>query len=327
MVSYGVEFVPYKKIEKLVETSLLAEKSGFNNIWVTDHYNNRNTYVTLSAIASATKTIKIGVGVTNPYVIHPLWTASAAATLNEYSNGRMILGIGAGDKATLATLGIKFHKPLTTIREAVLIIRKLLAGEPVSFNGKIFKVKGARLNYKVKAPIPIYIGAQGPKMLKTAVEVGDGVLINASNPRDIEDATKVIKEALKEKGKEKVDVVTYTSFSISENYEKAKEKAAEVVSFIVAGSPPQLLEKHGIPLEKAEEIKEKIVKGKIPEAFKSVTDEMIEAFSIAGTPEICREKVKSLIKLGVDQIVAGSPIGPSVKEAINLFQSEIIEKT
>ncbi len=128
MVSFGIEFVPFKKIEKLVNSVVEAEKLDFENVWVTDHYNNRNVYVTLASMGYKTQKIKLGVGVTNPYVIHPLWTASAIATLNEVTNGRVFLGIGAGDKATLSTFGIKFHKPLTTIRAAVEIMRKLFQG-------------------------------------------------------------------------------------------------------------------------------------------------------------------------------------------------------
>ncbi len=326
MVSFGIEFVPFKKIEKLVNSVVEAEKLDFENVWVTDHYNNRNVYVTLASMGYKTQKIKLGVGVTNPYVIHPLWTASAIATLNEVTNGRVFLGIGAGDKATLSTLGIKFHKPLTTIREAVEIMRKLLQGETVNYDGEIFKVKGARLNYKVKGSIPIYIGAQGPKMLKLAGKLGDGVLINASNPLDIKEAVEKIREGEKEREEGKAKVVVYTSFSIDEDYEKAAEKAAEVVSFIVAGSPPLVLEKHEIPLDKAEDIKNKIMKGKILDAFKSVTPEMIEAFSITGTPTDCLKKVREIIEIGVDQLVVGSPVGPKVKNSMRLVNQEIMQK-
>ncbi len=323
---FGVEFVPYKKIKGLVEKTRLAEEKGFNYVWITDHYNNRNVYVTLAAIAMETEKINLGVGVTNPYVVSPVWTATAIASVDEVSNGRAILGMGAGDKATLESLGLKMEKPLSAVREAVTIIRSLWEGKTVKFEGKKFRVAGARLNFKVKRKIPIYVGAQGVKMLQTAGEIGDGVLINASHPKDIEFAVENIEKGVSKANKkmEDVSVAAYTSFSISQDKGEAESKAREVVSFIVAGSPPPVLERHGIPVEEAEKIKDLLAKGKFGKAFSAVTAEMLDAFSISGTPEECLTKVEEILRKGIDQLVVGSPIGPDVKKSIELVSEKII---
>ena len=325
-IRFGIEFLPTKKVAKLVDYSKLAEEVGVDYIWVTDHYNNRNVYASLAAIAYATNRIKIGTGVTNPYVINPCWTAAAIATIDEISEGRSILGIGAGDKITLESIGIPWKKPLTTVREAVEIIRTLLNNETVKYDGKIFKIQGARLNFKVKRKIPIYIGAQAPKMLKLSGKMADGVLINASHPLDFEFATKHIREGLEEREDkpEFFDIVAYTAMSIDNDVDKAVEAAKIVVAFIVGGSSPMILERHGIPEEKAQMIRDSIAKGDFGGVMKLVDDTMIDAFSIVGKPEDIISKIEELRKMGVTQVVAGSPIGPKVKDAIALYK-EVIE--
>jgi 5,10-methylenetetrahydromethanopterin reductase len=325
-LSFGIEFLPAKSIEKLVEYAKLSEEAKIDYVWVTDHYNNRNVYATLTAMAYATNNIKLGTGVTNPYVINPCWTASAIATIDEVSKGRAVLGIGAGDKITLESIGVEWKEPLTTINEAVYIMKKLLNGERVTFNGKIYNIKNAKLNYKPSRKIPIYIGAQGPKMLALAGSLVDGVLINASHPIDFEYAIKYIKESL-EKREEKIDffdIVAYTSLSIDENEEKAKEAAKIVVAFIVGGSPQTILERHNIDISKASEISDAISKGNFGKALSLVDEKMLNEFAIVGTPKQVMEKFDSLRKIGVTQIVAGSPIGPEMKKSIKLY-GEIIK--
>lgn len=100
-VKFGIEFVPQEPLDKLIKLAKLAEEVGFEYLWVTDHYNNKNVYETLALIAKETSTIKLGPGVTNPYVRHPAITASAIATLDEISDGRAVLGMGPGDKKLL----------------------------------------------------------------------------------------------------------------------------------------------------------------------------------------------------------------------------------
>ena len=123
-VRYGDTDSLYINVPGLIPTS--AEEAGFNNIWVTDHYNNHNVYIVLEAMAASTEKVKMGPGITNPYLVHPAWTASAIASLNETSNGRAILGLGPGDKMTLDILGVGRDKPLGKVREATEVIRKLL---------------------------------------------------------------------------------------------------------------------------------------------------------------------------------------------------------
>jgi 5,10-methylenetetrahydromethanopterin reductase len=133
-------------------------------------------------------------------------------------------------------------------------------------------------------------------------------------------------EGMKQVGKSAsdVDIAAYTSFSVNEDPKKAVKAASPVVAFIVAGSPAQVLEKHGINPGKADEIRAALKVGDFPKAIGAVTPEMINAFSICGTPDVCIEKIAALKKIGIGQFVVGSPIGTNVKQAIDLIGQKII---
>jgi len=237
-----------------------------------------------------------------------------------------VLGLGAGDKITLGKLGIDWIKPLAGMKESIEIIRMLWKGETVDYKGEVFKIPRARLNFKVKKQPPIYMAAQGPKMTELAAEIADGILVNASHPRDYEEAKRNIEIGMKNRTlpKRKFDVSAYASFSIHEKPEKAINAAKIVVAFIVAGSIPLILERHKIPLEQAKNIGEALAKNKFGDAIGMVTPEMLEAFCIAGTPEECMSKIEELRKTGVTQLVCGSPLGPNIPDAIKLMGKTIL---
>lgn len=327
-MKFGIEFVPSDPVLKIATYAKLAEEQGFDNVWITDHYNNRDVYTTLTVLALNTNSIKIGSGVTNSYTRNPAITASSIGAVNEISGGRAILGLGPGDKATFDAMGIEWVKPLATTREAIQALRGFFAGEKVSMDGEVVKFGGAKLAFKT-GDVPIYMGAQGPKMLELAGEVADGVLINASHPKDFEVAVEQIKKGAAKAGRDpaEVDVTAYACFSIDKDPAKAVSAAKVVVAFIVAGSPDLVLERHGIPVEAKGQIGEAIAKGDFGALMGGlVTDQMIEAFAICGTPEDCMQRIRDLEAIGVTQVVAGSPIGPNKEKAIKLIGKEIIAK-
>ena len=313
-MKFGIEFVPQIPLNELVRLVKIAEDVGFEYAWITDHYNNKNVYETLALIAAETETIKMGPGVTNPYVRSPAISASAIATIDEISEGRATFGIGPGDKATFDALGIEWTKPVSTIKAAIADINTLLAGEKTEAGAALGGVK------KVQDAIPIYMGAQGPKMLETAGEIADGVLINASNPKDYEAAMPMIKKGLAAAGGDKAfDVGAYTATSIGPDSDAAKNAAKIVVAFIAAGSPPPVIERHGLPEGFNEQMGAFLAKGDFGGAIGAVTDEALDAFSVCGTPDEFIPKIEGLAEMGVTQYVAGSPVGKNVEESIKLL--------
>ncbi|HOV51463.1 MAG: 5,10-methylenetetrahydromethanopterin reductase [Methanosaeta sp. PtaB.Bin018] len=320
---FGIEFVPDESVLKIGYMAKLAEEADFKNIWITDHYNNRDVWSTLAVLSMMTNRIKLGTGVTNPYTRNVAITASSIASINELSGGRAVLGIGPGDKATFDKMGIEWDKPLTRVKEAVLAIRALLAREQVNQAG----FKGAQMAFGA-GKIPIYVGAQGPKMLELAGGIADGVLINASHPDDFKFAVPVIRQGAREAGRkpEDVQVCAYASFSADKDQAKAVNASKIVVAFIVAGSPQNVLERHGIGMDEAKAISDALAKYDFKSAMAAVTPKMTEAFSVSGTPQDCRARVDELVKTGVTQIVVGSPIGPNKESAIKLIGKQVIGK-
>ena len=311
-MKFGIEFVPQIPLDELVRLVKIAEDVGFEYAWITDHYNNKNVYETLALIAANTETIKMGPGVTNPYVRSPAISASAIATIDEISNGRATFGIGPGDKATFDALGIAWEKPVSTIKAAIADINTLLDGGKTEAGAALGGAK------KVQDAIPIYMGAQGPKMLETAGEIADGVLINASNPKDYEAAMPMIKKGIGDQAKD-FDVAAYTATSIGTDSEAAKNAARIVVAFIAAGSPPPVIERHGLPEGFNEQMGAFLAKGDFGGAIGAVTDEALDAFSVCGTPDEFIPKIEGLAEMGVTQYVAGSPVGKNVEESIKLL--------
>jgi 5,10-methylenetetrahydromethanopterin reductase len=326
-MKFGIEFSPEKPTYELAYYSRDAEDAGFHHVWITDHYNNRNVYSTMTDIAYNTNRILIGSAVTNPYVCNPVWTSTAIFTIDEISGGRAIFGIGAGDKMTLNAIGIKWERPLTAVRESVEIFKQLNETKKCAFHGKFFDIPKAKIKKKPSHAVPVYIGAQGPKMLKLSAALADGVLVNASHPRDFEPAVAALKDGAKEAGRtiSDIDVAAYTSFSIHKKRDKAVKKARIVAGAIAAGSPDFVLKRHGIEEETAQDIVTMVSN----QDFKTmkeggVPDHVVEAFSIAGTPDDCVEKIEALGKVGVTQIVTGMPLGKSKTDAIKLIRKKVI---
>jgi 5,10-methylenetetrahydromethanopterin reductase len=195
-----------------------------------------------------------------------------------------------------------------------------MAGEKTESGAQLGGVKA------VQEKIPIYMGAQGPMMLKTAGGFSDGALINASNPKDFEAAVPMIKEGAADAGKSisDVDIAAYTCCSIDDDAGKAMGAAKIVVAFIAAGSPPPVFARHGLPTDTGAKFGAMLAKGDFGGAIGAVNDDLMEAFSVFGTPAEFVPKIEALGEMGVTQYVAGSPIGPNKEKSIKLL-GEVID--
>ena len=265
----------------------------------------------------------MGPGIMNAFTDTPAAMASFACTLNEISDGRATLGIGPGDLSTLPKLAIQPVKPVARLGEAIDQIRALCSGAEVKKDGKeFFDYDGAKLTGVTlpgKKGIPIYVGAQGPKVLELAGLKGDGALINASNPKDFAVAIPIIKAACDTVGKKGFDVGAYTALSIDKDEKKAKKAAKIVAAFIAAGSPEALLLRHDLDLANVAKIKDALSRFDFGAVGGLVTDKEIETFTICGTPDTIRQKCDDLTSAGVTQIIFGSPLGPDMTTSIRLL--------
>ena len=168
---------------ELAAVAVAAEQAGFDQLWFSNDLFLRSAPVLAGALAAGTKAIGLGIAVMNPYSVHVSELAMVAATAQEVSGGRFALGLGAGSEQFLGWAGIARERPLATTRSALAGLRALL-GHPDVDEALLPEWFGPQsvLRFGLTRPVPVYIGAMGPKMLQMAGRHADGVLPLAYPP-------------------------------------------------------------------------------------------------------------------------------------------------
>ena len=168
--TFGLRIPPCRSAGEVAAFVARAEDAGFDIAWLPDsQFLWRDVWATLALAARETATIKLGTCVTNVETRHASVTASAAATLDELAPGRVILGVGTGD-SSIKTLGLRPTR-IARMREQLEILRALITGESVSFDGRRMQLDAPAEN-----PVPIYLAANAPKALALAGELCDGAI-------------------------------------------------------------------------------------------------------------------------------------------------------
>jgi 5,10-methylenetetrahydromethanopterin reductase len=316
----GIELTPEHPVDRVGELGARAEAAGFDTVFCSSHYNNRDPFAALDRVAQATNDARVGPGVANPYDTHPVALAGKVATLDESSGGRAVFGLGPGDPATLRNLGVDRERGLSAVLQAFKDAQRLWRGERVT-RDDTYTAENAGLNFEPPqgGAIPVYVGGEGPHMCRMAGKHADGLLFNGSHPDDLAWARNRVEEGKADRPDERgpFTLAAYASVSVAEDADAAREAARPPVAFITSGAAPPVLDRHGIDAERAEHIGEAISAGEFEEAFGLVTDPMVDAFCIAGTPTDVRKRAAALHE-HVDAIVAGSPLGPNLETAIDL---------
>ena len=162
---------------ELLTLAAAAEQAGFDQLWVSNDLFLRSAPVLMGALAAGTARIGLGIAVMNPYSVHVSELAMVAATMQEVSGGRFLLGLGAGSEQFLSWAGLARAQPLATTRTALVALRALLGHEDVdrALLPEWFGPASV-LRFPLARPVPVYIGAMGPKMLEMAGRHADGVL-------------------------------------------------------------------------------------------------------------------------------------------------------
>ena len=193
----------------LKEYAAIAESCGYESLWVTERYFHEETFSLLGFLAAATESVKLGVGVANPFTRNPALLAMGAATLDRVSGGRFLLGLGRSDRWVVQErMGIPYRNPRAALEETVGLVRSLLDGERVTAAERRFRLDSVGLaTMPVQPRLPIYLAAIGPMALRLAGAVADGVLLNAyAPPAYIGYAAEEVRNAAREAGRDPGDV-------------------------------------------------------------------------------------------------------------------------
>jgi len=225
-------------IREVVRWAQMAEVLGFDDLWYCHDLMQRDAWVVLTAVAAATRRIRIGTCIVNAFSASPAEIAMRAASLQEYSEGRFVLGIGPGDPPYLEWVGLRQRRPLTGLREAVGLLRALLRGDDVGGrDGQVFARwrRGARLRFPIPAtPIPIYIGGQGPKVTEFMGEAGDGALPIAFPPEVMDGVVERIRIGAARVNRSLeagFDLTACVWWSVSETREQAEETLRPLIAY------------------------------------------------------------------------------------------------
>jgi 5,10-methylenetetrahydromethanopterin reductase len=290
VIPASVNLMPEGPVGRIVELATEAERLGFRRCWVYDEgLAARDVHVTLAAIATATEQILLGPGITNPHTRHPGVTAAAVASLDELSGGRAFLGLGAGGALTLDPMGIDRGKPLTAVREMVHACRALFSGESLDLDGETVQFVSARLDY-ARPDIEIWLAGRGPKMMRTAGELADGVNLSYVHKATLGALLASIRSAASGGPEPKI---SYTTKIVSSDSDF--EAARRNLSFRLLDQPGEVQDLIGFGPDDAVALRAALGEGGPSAAARLVEDDWVLPFVIAGTPAECAAELRSLL--------------------------------
>ena len=308
MLSFGVTVLPDPPFARFLELIELAEKHGFEYGWTYDsHILWQDSYATLAVAADRTSRIKLGHFVTNPGIRDPTVTASWYATMQDLSNGRVVMGIGRGDSSR-RTVGLQPVK-VAEFERRCRMIRDLMNGRKVEWNEKELELTWAR---KDLPEIPMWIAGYGPKALAVAGRVADGVIIQLADPQIIQWIMDTARKAAEEAGRDPAELkcIVGAPSHVSDDLQEAREEVRWFPA-MVSNHVMDLIERYGWESEIPTALTD-FVKARKFYDYKDhsrvgakhgefVTDEICDRFCVLGNTEQITAKLKELESVGVDQ--------------------------
>lgn len=297
-------------VTDIVECFQAAEKSGFA-FGVMSESAGRDAMAILTNVAVKTQTLKLGTNIIPIYVRAPMQTAASALTLSEISGGRFqILGLGTSYQQRVeAWFGVKFERPVVRSREYVEVLRKLMAGGSASYSGEFYRLNDYPPLTDKPHPIPIYLGVTGPKMRHLTGQVADGVILNSlSTPQFVRDSIELIDQGARSAGRRLSDIEIGCSIVLSaaKNRADALEAAKRGMMFYIIYPEFDPIVRTTPFMSEIQALRTAYWAGNIREAYRVLTEEIVAAFVVFGTPDECRRKLDDYKKAGVELMVIRS---------------------
>jgi F420-dependent oxidoreductase-like protein len=308
-----------------------AESVGFDSVWAAEAYGS-DTATVLAWLAANTEKIKIGSAIFQMPGRSPAMTAMTAATLDNLSNGRMILGLGSsGPQVAEGWHGQRFAKQLARTREYVEILRKALARERLEYDGEIYELplpdgpgKALKLMIApVQERIPIYIAAIGPKNTQLTGEIADGWMPTFFSPEHVGEFRELLEEgaARAQNGKridDSFDIAPNVSLCISDDLDAARDVMRPMLALYVGGMGSReknfynaLVRRYGFE-EAADEVQDLYLSGKKDEAAAALPAELIDKTALVGPVDRVKERLELYREAGVGTLIT-TPIAPDME--------------
>ena len=299
----------------------VVDRSGYDYLWLTDSsLHTRNPYVHLALAGRLTTRLVLGTAVTNPQTRHPGIVAVNAATLEELAPGRTILGIGVGDRP-LRSLGLRPAR-LQEMRESIDAIRRLLAGEHVTFTGAGFRMDDAHLRFGSSYRIPVFISASGPKTLELAGEIADGVIFLGGLFRDgVEYGLEHIERGAQRAERPRPHVSVFGYGAIDDDDPAGALEAARSIAAWFPQTAPFYCDLAGLDPAITAEVKARYAGGEFQEALAAASimpESFVRKMAFAGDSGQALGHLRTLADLGVDSVTL-FPLGSKRSETVEAF--------
>ncbi len=310
-----------------------AERLGYDSVWAAEAYGS-DTATVLGWLAGQTSTIRLGSGIFQMPGRSAAMTAMTAATIDQISNGRMILGIGSsGPQVSEGWHGVRFGKQLARTRDYVAVLRMTLARERLEYSGETLELplpdgpgKALKLTIgTVQDQVPIYIAAIGPKNTQLTGEIADGVIPTLFSPEHVAVMRDELQIGVDRAGNGKtladIDIAPTVQVYVSDNMEDARNLMRPFIGLYVGGMGSreqnfynQLVRRYGFD-DAAQEVQDLYLDGKKDEAMAALPDELIDMVAICGPADHVRERIAAYRDAGVGTLGV-SPVAFTREERI-----------
>jgi alkanesulfonate monooxygenase SsuD/methylene tetrahydromethanopterin reductase-like flavin-dependent oxidoreductase (luciferase family) len=285
----------------VIEAAIIAEQKGIGGAWAGDS-NVRDPSILLTGIAARTTKLTVGTSVLSIFARSPVATGCLAATLDDMSSGRFILGLGISNKLLASWYGSEWDAPIGRMKEYIEIVRKVFRREKLEYRGKKYYSSG---NFRLAFEPPseklrIYMAALGPQMSKLAGTISEGVLINQADPEQVGVIGDLAKEGAREAGKDplSIDIVFQLRCAVNEDIGVARTFLKKVLAYYgLADHYKEMYARMGFGRE-AEALREAYLNKGFSEAVKSIPDAMLDKLpAVAATSfKEAKEKIELRLK-------------------------------
>jgi 5,10-methylenetetrahydromethanopterin reductase len=296
---------------RAIELAVAAEAGGFSALWFAENPFHRGILPVVTACALKTERIGLGIGIVNCYQHHPSLIAMEFAALDELTPGRTVLGIGSGVGARIERLGLAYH-PLASVTDTIHIVRALLRGEELTYQGRVFSVDRVALHFRPPRPeMPIYLASMGDQSLALCGRLADGLIISNMCPLGYsERAIAIAQGSAGAAGRPPLAIVQYVPCAIRPDREEARYLAIGAISGMLMTFWPvdddwpalrqEIVRQSGIGKAEFVGALGRLRRGEPAERV--LDGRYVDAFAIAGTAEDCLTRLSQFRHAGVGEV-------------------------
>jgi 5,10-methylenetetrahydromethanopterin reductase len=286
-----------------------AELAGFSAVFVAE--GNGDALALCHPVAAATRHVRVGTAITNAALRPPVLTAKTAAQLDHACDGRFVLGLGVANTVMNTRFGIEPHPPLPMIEEYTGVVRAVLGGSPDGYQGQVFRTGMVPLDSPpVRAALPVYLAALGPRMLELAGRIADGVILNLMTPAQAGEAARMVRAAARAAGRDPASVeVTCVVHCCLSDGDTAAAARAVVPRYVLHPAAPRLFGELDGSVSLGG-VRERVLAGDRAGAADQVPQQVADGFVARGSADDCLARAAEYLAAGVDlPVLFPVPVG------------------